>query len=203
MLRGAGRPVGRFNTELPGVLGVQSLPAELHCLGADDAADGSSAEQMIENIETNVPPGGAHCDEAVADVGPECEACAASHSIELPPHVKATPVVFKRVGSIGSLDGCFGNAWRGRADRGELDRGSCRTQAPVGLEGSPLAQMRRIGKRLPDFFRRVPQLSDENERPLLFPVLSEVLLYSRRNGRTRQVVFAIAHFFLKTSASAG
>src|SRR5206468_6311438 len=49
------RPVGRFNTELLCVLGVQSLPAaELHGLGADDAADGSSAEQVIQNIETNV-----------------------------------------------------------------------------------------------------------------------------------------------------
>src|SRR5258708_31011396 len=40
------RPVGRFNPELLGVLRVQSLPvAELHGLGADDAADWSSAEK--------------------------------------------------------------------------------------------------------------------------------------------------------------
>ena len=36
------RPVGRFNTELPGVLRVQPLPAaELHRLTTNDAADGS------------------------------------------------------------------------------------------------------------------------------------------------------------------
>src|SRR2546426_12393146 len=50
------RQVGRFNTELLGILRVQPLPAaELHGLGADDAADGSSAEKASQNIETNVP----------------------------------------------------------------------------------------------------------------------------------------------------
>ncbi len=55
------RPVGRFDTELLCVLGVQSPPAaELHRLTTSDAADGSSAEQVIQNIETNVPPGSTH-----------------------------------------------------------------------------------------------------------------------------------------------
>src|SRR6266478_45265 len=72
------RPVGRFNPELLGVLRVQSRPTELHRLGADDAADGSSAEKAIQNIETNVPPGSTHCDEAVTDVGPQRQACAAT-----------------------------------------------------------------------------------------------------------------------------
>src|SRR5207302_10261932 len=55
------RPVGRFNTELLGVLRVQPLPAaELHRLATSDAADGSSAEKAIQNIETNVPPGSTH-----------------------------------------------------------------------------------------------------------------------------------------------
>src|SRR5262245_27091936 len=50
-----------LDTELLCVLGVQSLPAaELHRLAANDTADGSSAEQVIHNIETNVPPGSAH-----------------------------------------------------------------------------------------------------------------------------------------------
>jgi hypothetical protein len=54
-------PLGRFNTELLGVPGVQPLPgAELHGLGAYDAAHGSSAEKVIQNIETDVPPGSAH-----------------------------------------------------------------------------------------------------------------------------------------------
>jgi len=50
------RPVGRFDTELLGECRVQPLPAvELHGLGADDAADGSSAEKVIQNIEADVP----------------------------------------------------------------------------------------------------------------------------------------------------
>src|SRR2546422_1741145 len=48
--------------------------------------------------------------------------------------------------------------------------------------------MRRVSKRLPDFFRRVAQFSDENERPLL-----SVLSYLRSAGRTRCVLFAIGH----------
>src|SRR5437016_2416786 len=55
------RPVGHFNAELPGVLRVQPPPAaELHRFTSNDAADGGSAEQVIQNIETNVPPGSAH-----------------------------------------------------------------------------------------------------------------------------------------------
>src|SRR5512132_1191238 len=48
---------------------------------------------------------------------------------------------------------------------------TCGVGAPTEVEGRPLAQMRRVGKRLPDFFRRVAQFSDENERPR-FSVLS-------------------------------
>src|SRR5579863_5534337 len=72
LLRRLRRPVDRFNPELLSVLGVQSLPgAELHGLRPDHAAEGSSAEKVIEHIETNVPPRSAHCDEAVTDVGPQ------------------------------------------------------------------------------------------------------------------------------------
>src|SRR5262249_32039359 len=96
------RPVERFNTELLGVLLVQPLPAaELHGLGADDAADGSSAEKAIQNIETNVPPGGTHGDEAATDIGPQGQARAAAESFEFPPHVEATPVVLQHLGSNG------------------------------------------------------------------------------------------------------
>src|SRR6266480_3280888 len=70
---------------------------------------------------------------------------------------------------------------------GELHR-SNRTQAPIDLKWRPLAQMRRVGKRLPDFFRRVAQFSDENERSLL-----SVLSYLRPAGRTRCVLLAIGH----------
>src|SRR5579862_6614828 len=73
------RPAGRFNTELLGVLRVQPLPAtEFHRVGTSDAVDGSSAEKVIQNIETNMPPGSTHGDEAAIDVGPQRQARAAS-----------------------------------------------------------------------------------------------------------------------------
>src|SRR5438046_337534 len=108
---------------------------------------------------------------------------AATKGFEFPPDIVATPVVLKHRGRVGSRHSCFGNVRRGRSHRGELHRGSNRTQAPIGFKGSPLAQMRRVGKRLPDFFRRVAQLSDENEGPLL-----SVLSYLRTAGRIRCVL---------------
>ncbi len=36
------------------------MAAELHRLTTKDASDGSSAENVIQNIETNVPPGSTH-----------------------------------------------------------------------------------------------------------------------------------------------
>jgi hypothetical protein len=83
------------------------------------------------------------------------------------------------------------NLLRGRSHRGELHHGSNRTEAPIGFKGSPLAQMRWVGKRLPHFFRRVAQFSDENERPLL-----SVLSYLGPAGRTRCVLLAISHLLL-------
>jgi hypothetical protein len=56
-----GGPVRRFDTELLGVLRVQPLPTgELRGVTTSDAADGSSAEKAIQNIERNVPSGSAH-----------------------------------------------------------------------------------------------------------------------------------------------
>src|SRR5256885_2030839 len=90
------RPVECFNTEQLGVLRVQPLPAaELHGLGANHAADRSSAEKMIQNIETNVPPGSTHCDEAVTDVGPQRQARASARGFEFPPVIEVTPVVLQ------------------------------------------------------------------------------------------------------------
>src|SRR5580692_11128519 len=86
------RPVDHFNIELFGVLCVQPLPAaELHGLWANEAADGNSAEKAIQNIEANVPPGSTHGDEAVTDVGPQCQARSATKVFEFPPHIEATP----------------------------------------------------------------------------------------------------------------
>src|SRR5262249_12325256 len=154
-------PLGRFHAELLCVLGVQPLPTlELHRVATSDAADGSSAEEAVQNIESNVPPGSTHGYEAAIDLVPHRQTRAAANGFELPPGI----VVFKHVGSVGSRHRCFER--RRRSHPGEL-HGPNRTQAPIGLKGRPLAQMRRVSKRLPDFFRRVAQLSDENERPLL------------------------------------
>src|SRR6202035_43825 len=91
------RPVGRYHAELFGVLRVQPLPAaELHRRGADHAADGSSAEKPIQNIETNVPPGSTHCDEAPIDVVPQCQARAATKVFEFPPHLVCRLLLVKR-----------------------------------------------------------------------------------------------------------
>src|SRR5437773_3853479 len=178
-----------LNSELLCVLGVQSLPAgELHHRGTNDAAEGGSAQQVIQHIEANVPPGSTHGDEAAIDVGPQRQARAAAEGFELPAHIEATPVVLEHLGSVGSRHCGFGHVQRGRSHRGELHRGSNRTEAPIGVEGRPLAQLRWVGQRLPDFFWRVTQLSDENERPLL-----SVLSHLRPAGRTRCVLLAIDH----------
>src|SRR5881396_1398047 len=117
------------------VLGVQSLPAaELHGLASNDAADGSSAEKVIQNIEANVPPGSTHRDEAAIDGGPQRQARAAAKGFEFPSHIEATPVVLKHLGSVGSCHCCFGNMRRGCSHRGELHRGSNRTQAAIGAK---------------------------------------------------------------------
>src|SRR5213078_406805 len=94
-------------------------------------------------------------------------------------------IVLKHLGSVGSRHSCFGNLRCSHP--GEVHR-SNRTQAPVGLIRRPLAQVRWVGKRLPDFFRRVAQFSDENERPLL-----SVLSHLSPAGRTRCVLLALDH----------
>jgi len=54
-----GWPARNFDTELLGVLRVEPRPTERHRLATNDAAAGSSAEKVIQNIE-NVPPGSTH-----------------------------------------------------------------------------------------------------------------------------------------------
>ena len=83
------RPTGSLNAELLGVLGVQSLPAaELHRLTTNDAVDGSYAEKVIQNIETNVPPVGAK--RVMTDETRTIEL----HLLEDSPHDKGLIVVY-------------------------------------------------------------------------------------------------------------
>src|SRR5439155_12906369 len=160
----------------------------LHRVAASDADHGSSAEKAIQNIETNVPARGAPRDEAAIDVVPQRQARAAAKGFEFPPDI----AVLEHLGSVGSRHRCYLRP--ARSHPCEIHRGSGRGQAPIGLKGRPLAYMRRIGKRLPDFFRRVAQLSDENERPF-FAVLS----YLRPAGGTRCVLLASGHLLLLVS----
>src|SRR5215469_2049715 len=179
------RPVGLFNTELLGILRVQPLPtAEIHRLSTSDAADGSSAEKVIEHVETDMPARGPPRNKAAIDAVPQRQARTATKGFEFPTGI----VVLKQLGSVGARHNCFERC--GRSRPGELYR-SNRIEAPIDRKGRPLAQMRRVGKRLPDFFRRVAQFSDENERPLL-----SVLAYLRPAGRTRCVLLAIGHLLL-------
>src|SRR5262245_26119545 len=88
LLSRLGRPVGCFDVELLCVLGVQSLPAfEFHRLTTSDAADGGSAEQAIQNIESNVPPGSTHGDKAAIDAGPQRQPRAVTNGFEFPPDI--------------------------------------------------------------------------------------------------------------------
>ncbi len=88
---------------------MQSLPAaELHRLESGNAANRSSTEKMIQNIETNVPSGGAHCDEAVTDVGPQRQARTAVKAFEFPPHIETAPLVLEQLRSVGPRHCCFG-----------------------------------------------------------------------------------------------
>src|SRR6202162_1084869 len=132
-----------------------------------------------------MPARSAPGDEAAIDVVPELEARTAANGFEFPPNI----VELKNLGSVGSRHSSF--QWGGRSRPGEIHRTSNRTQVPIGFKGCPLAQMRRVGQRLPDFFRRVAQLSGENERPLL-----SVLSYLRPAGRTRRVLLTIGHLLL-------
>src|SRR5882762_3535898 len=179
-------PSGRWaanrglNAELLCVLRVQPLPAaELHRLATNDASNRITREEPLKDVEADVPARGAPRDEAAIDVVPQRQARAAIKGFEYPAGI----VVFKHLGSVGARHSCFER--RGRSHPGELHR-SNRTQVPIDLKGRPLAQMRRVGKRLPDFFRRVAQFSEENERPLL-----SVLSYLRPACRTLYVLLAL------------
>ena len=120
---------------------------------------------------------------------PQRQARSAAKRLEFPPDV----AILKYVGSVGSRDSCF--LRRRRSHPGEIHRGSDRTQAAINYKRRPLAQLRRVGKRLPDFFRRMAQFADENQRPLVF-VWFPVFLYPRPAGGTRGVVLEIGHLLI-------
>ncbi len=66
---------GRFHAELPGVLGVQSLPAgELRPSPPAMRPIGAPAQKTVQHVEANVPSGSAHRNEAAINVVPQHQA---------------------------------------------------------------------------------------------------------------------------------
>src|SRR5947207_15346936 len=88
MLVWAREPLEALYPELLGVLGREALPGvELHRVCASDAADGSSAQKPIKNVEGNVPARGAPGDETAIDLMPQRQARAAGDGFELPAEI--------------------------------------------------------------------------------------------------------------------
>ena len=162
-----------------GIFGVQSLPAaELHDMRTNHTSNRLIREEPLKDIEADMPTGSPHRDESTINVVPQGEARACTNGLELPPNSIAAPFVLKHLWSLCSCHCRLGNLLRGRSDRGELQCDSSRTQVGIGFKRSPLAQIRRVGERLPYFFRRVTQYLNENERPVF-----SVLFYLRSAGR--------------------
>src|SRR5512143_3072889 len=111
--------------ELLCILRVQFLPAaELQRIGTYNAAEWLSVEEVIEDVEADVPSGRAHRDEAAIDIGPQCEASSVSTRLKVPSHVESAPVVREQSGSVGLSHRCFGNVRAWCADGGETRRGA-------------------------------------------------------------------------------
>src|SRR5262245_38362363 len=106
------------------------MPIELHCLASHDAADWSSVEKAIQNVETNMPSGRTHRDEAAIEVLPERQACAATRRFEYPSNI----IVLKQLGSVGSRHACFQNLRSSRP--GEIHC-SNRGEAAIDIERRP------------------------------------------------------------------
>src|SRR5262245_38683840 len=187
LLRSFGRPARRLDPELLRVLGDETLPAELRRFAADDPPNRLTRELPLEDVEADVPAGGAPGDEAAIDVVPQLEARAATERLELPPEIVAAPAVLEQSRSLGSLHGALGDLGCRRPDRREL-HGPHGGQVSVGVERCPLGQLRGIRQRLPHHLRRMAKLSDEDERPRVAALLN---LGSRR--RAGHVLLAVAH----------
>src|SRR5207247_2462083 len=182
-------PTGGLNAELLCVLGVQSLPAaELHGLGADDASNRLTGEKPIQHIEADVPARSAHRYESTVDVVPKREpSAAASQRLQFPADVGSTPGIFERPRRVSPLHVGLGYVRRRRSRCRELC-GANGTEVPVRIERSPFAEMLGVRERLPNLCRRMGQVADENESPLL-SIFSDL---SARSG-TRRVLLTAAH----------
>src|SRR5260370_42454895 len=108
----------------------------------------------------------------------------------------ATPLVFEELCGLGAGYLRLGD-YRGRSSDRCENNGTDRGEASIGVEWRPLTELRWVRQRLPHLRRRMAQLPDENECPLL-PILAS--LGARRP--TRLVVVPAAHrFFLSRRGS--
>src|SRR4051812_18373053 len=69
-------------------------------------------------------------------------------------------------------------------------RGADGTEVPVRIKRGPFTKLLGIGERGPHLRRRVGEVTDENERPLI-----SVLADFSAGRRTRRVLFMAVHFF--------
>src|SRR5215469_8147487 len=104
-----------------GILGEQSLePTTVPGFGTDLTPNGLAGDEMIHQIEADVPSRSTHSDEVTIDARPESQARSATKGLEFPLHLVAAPCVLQRLGCVSSRHGGFGNMRRGRSHSGEL-----------------------------------------------------------------------------------
>jgi hypothetical protein len=123
-----------FDVEPLCVLDIQSMPAELHGLGTDDASNGSSARSRSRTSKQVCQPG-APRDEVAIDIVPERQARAAAERLGL--HRRSLhPSCTRAAWRLSPLHAGLGDQRRRHPERRKLYRlhGS---QVPIGVERCP------------------------------------------------------------------
>src|SRR5207248_2569979 len=122
------------------------------------------------------------------DVVPKREpSAAASQRLQFPANVVSTPAIFERPWRVGPLHLGLGYV---RRAHGREFCGASDTEVPVGIERSPFAEILGVRERLPHLGRRVGEVADQDERPLL-TIFSDL----GARSRTRRVLLTDAHVF--------
>ncbi len=145
-------------------------------IGSPASSRSSTSKQMCQ-------PAAPHETKRAVDVDPEREARAAARRLELPPEIAAAPAVLEQPRRLGALHGGLGDVRRRRADRRQLHRPRG-GQVPIGVERRPFGQVRRIGQRFPHHRRRMTELTDQDQRPLLAVLLDVAARRPRGRART-------------------
>jgi len=159
------RPVWGFQTELLRVLGMQSWPFELHRFAAHDPPDGLGRQESVEHIEADVPARRTHGYESTIDVVPESEPRTRSEWLELPSHLVVTPLILEQLRRVSPSDARLRDLWR-RIPTVESLTGPSSSGSGQRRTG-PLAQLRGVRQRVPDFRRRMLEVPNDDKRPFL------------------------------------